>query len=229
MWNDTILDRSAQQAMKRKAILRAAAMVFTRQGSHGATLEDVAVSLGVSKAALYRYVLNKNELVLACQEEALDIADRALSQGEDEGKTALDKIRIGLTIYLIEMMAELGVPALILEDNALHGDEAEQTYEKRDAYEMRMRRLVREGMDDGSIVATEPKIAVFMLLGAIHWVSKWYRPEGRWTPEMVARAIVEVATRALDARPSPALTTRLEDIARPDQAPRSHVKEDHAL
>lgn len=229
MWNDIILDRAAQQAMKRKAILRAAAMVFTRQGSHGATLEDVAVSLGVSKAALYRYVLNKNELVLACQEEALEIADRALSRAESEGTTALDKIRIGLTIYLIEMMAELGVPALILEDNALHGAEADQTYEKRDAYEMRMRRLVCEGMADGSIVATEPKIAVFMLLGSIHWVSKWYRPEGEWTPAMVAHAIVEIATRALDARPSTTLTTRLEDIARPGQETISHLKEDHAL
>lgn len=229
MWNDAIPDRTAQQAMKRKAILRAAAMVFTRQGSHGATLEDVAISLGVSKAALYRYVLNKNELVLACQEEALDIADKALTQGEKEGLNALDKIRIGLTNYLIEMIAELGVPALILEDNALHGAEAEQTYEKRDAYEMRMRRLVRDGIADGSIVATEPKIAVFMLLGSIHWVSKWYRPEGNWTPEMVAHAIVEIATRALDARPAPTLTTRLEDIARPAQAPRSYLKEDHAL
>lgn len=223
MWNDAIPDRSLQQEMKRKAILRAAAMVFTRQGSHGAKLEDVAVSLGVSKAALYRYVLNKNELVLACQEEALDIADRALTQGEAEGRSALEKIRIGLTNYLIEMMAELGVPALILEDNALHGTEAEQTQEKRDAYEMRMRRLVRDGMADGSIVATEPKIAVFMLLGSIHWVAKWYRPEGEWTPEMVAHAIVEIATRALDAQPTSALTTQPKDFARPTETPRAQM------
>lgn len=229
MWNDAIPDRSAQQMMKRKAILRAAAMVFTRQGSHGATLEDVAVSLGVSKAALYRYVLNKNELILACQEEALDIADRALTQGEAEGANALEKIRIGLRNYLVEMIAELGVPALILEDNALHGAEAEQTYEKRDAYELRMRRLVREGIADGSIVATEPKIAVFMLLGSIHWVSKWYRAEGQWTPQMVAHSIVEIATRALDARPAPALTTRLENFTRPAESPRAHLKDSHAL
>lgn len=229
VWNDAIPDRSAQQAMKRKAILRAAAMLFTRQGSHGATLEDVAVSLGVSKAALYRYVLNKNDLVLACQEEALEIADRALSLGETEGRNALDKIRIGLSTYLIEMIAELGVPALITEENALHGAEAEHTLEKRDAYELRMRRLVRDGMEDGSIVATEPKIAVFMLLGSIHWVSKWYRPEGRWTPEMVAHAIVEIATRALDTNPRPALTTRPEDFAAQGRAPHAHLEDNDAL
>jgi TetR/AcrR family transcriptional regulator len=205
MWTDAIPARSAQQALKRKAILRAAATIFSRQGSHGATLEDVAASLGVSKAALYRYVLNKNDLILACQEEALDIADSALTRGEDEGSTALEKIRIGLRIFLVAMMAELGVPALILEENALHGDEADRTYAKRDAYEMRMRRLVAEGQKDGSIVPVEPKVAVFMLLGSIHWVAKWYRPEGIWGPEDVAEAIVGLATRALDTDPAAAL------------------------
>lgn len=205
MWNDAIPDRSAQQALKRKAILRAAAAIFSRQGSHGATLENVADSLGVSKAALYRYVLNKNDLILACQEEALEIADRALTEGEAQGGTALEKIRIGLRLYLVAMMAELGVPALILEDNALHGEEAARTQAKRDSYETRMRRLVAEGQADGSIVPAEPKVAVFMLLGAIHWVAKWYRPDGAWTPETVADAIVDLATRALDTSPVPAL------------------------
>ena len=216
MWNDSIPDRATQQAMKRKAILRAAAMVFTKQGSHGATLDDVALSLGVTKAALYRYVLNKNELILACQEEALDLADNALTRGEEAGETALQKVRIGLTGYLIAMIAELGVPALILEDNALHGTEAEHIREKRDAYESRLRELVQAGMDDGSIVTAEPKIAVFMLLGSIHWISKWYRPEGEWTPEMVARGIVEIATRALDSSPAPRLTTNLKELASPE-------------
>lgn len=205
MWNEAIPDRTTQQALKRKAILRAAATIFSRQGSHGATLEDVAASLGVSKAALYRYVLNKNDLILACQEEALEIADRALSTGEATGATALDKIRIGLRLYLVAMMAEMGVPALILEENALHGDEAERTLAKRDAYEMRMRALVAEGQSDGSIVAVEPKVAVFMLLGSIHWVAKWYRPDGAWSPENVADAIVALATRALDSQPAGAL------------------------
>lgn len=216
MWNDVLPDRTTQQAIKRKAILRAAAVIFSKQGSHGATLDEVAASLGVSKAALYRYVLNKNDLILACQEEALEIADRALTRGEAEGRHALDKIRIGLRMYLVEMMAKMGVPALILEDNALHGEEALLTLEKRDAYEMRMRRLVTEGQADGSIVRTESKVAVFMLLGAIHWVAKWYRPEGVWSPEAVADAIVELATRALDANPAVELATIPETAPSPD-------------
>lgn len=209
MWADAIPGRDEQQALKRKAIVRAAARLMSRRGSHGATLDDVAERLGVSKAALYRYVSNKNDLILACHEEALAIAERCLDHGEEKGATGLEKIRLGLRCYLVEMIRELGVPALILEENVLQGEAAERNYANRDTYERRMRRLVREGQQDGSIVPAEPKIAVFMLLGSIHWLAKWYCPDGDWQPEQVADAIVELATRALEPSPAERLSAEL--------------------
>jgi TetR/AcrR family transcriptional regulator len=209
MWADAIPGRDEQQALKRKAIVRAAARLMSRRGSHGATLDDVAERLGVSKAALYRYVSNKNDLILACHEEALAIAERCLDHGEEKGATGLEKIRLGLRCYLVEMIRELGVPALILEENVLQGEAAERNYANRDTYERRMRRLVREGQQDGSIVPAEPKIAVFMLLGSIHWLAKWYCPDGDWQPEQVADAIVELATRALEVSPAERLSAEL--------------------
>jgi TetR/AcrR family transcriptional regulator len=209
MWADAIPGRDEQQALKRKAIVRAAARLMSRRGSHGATLDDVADRLGVSKAALYRYVSNKNDLILACHEEALAIAERCLDHGEEKGATGLEKIRLGLRCYLVEMIRELGVPALILEENVLQGEAAERNYANRDTYERRMRRLVREGQQDGSIVPAEPKIAVFMLLGSIHWLAKWYCPDGDWQPEQVADAIVELATRALEVSPAERLSAEL--------------------
>ena len=61
-------------------------------------------------------------------------------------------------------------------------------------------------MADGSVVACEPKLAVFALLGAINWVPKWYRPGGDWQSGQIARALGELITRALAAEPAqPAL------------------------
>ncbi|MGD9865648.1 MAG: TetR/AcrR family transcriptional regulator, partial [Pseudodonghicola sp.] len=168
-WANAVPNRSEQQELKRQAIIREAARIFSRRGCHGATLDDVAVRLGVTKAALYRYVRNKNDLLFACHEEAMEIADRALTEGERLGKTGLEKIQIGMGAYLSEMIGELGVPVLILEENALQGDEAEKIYGLRDAFEKRLRGLVEERIADGSILQLNPKLAVFMLLGSIHW------------------------------------------------------------
>lgn len=200
-WANAVPNREQQQELKRQAIIREAARIFSRRGSQGATLDDVADRLGVSKTALYRYVRNKNDLLFACHEEAMDIADRALSEGEHSGRTGLEKIQIGLGAYLREMIGELGVPVLILEENALQGDEGEKIYALRDAFEKRMRTLVEMGIADGSILPLNPKLAVFMLLGSIHWVTKWYRPDGLWSADDVSEALIELATRGMAAKP----------------------------
>lgn len=208
-WGDAVPARETQADIKRKVIIREAARAFSRRGSHGATLDEVAERLGVTKTALYRYVHNKNDLLFACHQEAMSIAFDNMDRGEAEGGTGLDKIRLGMRGYLKEMIGTMGVPVLILEDNALTGQQAKQIVRLRDQFEKRLRGLVSEGIEDGSIVALNPKLAVFTLLGAIHWVTKWYSAEGAWSADDVADALIELATRGWAVKPSKQLSARI--------------------
>ncbi len=218
-WANAVPNREQQLESKRKAIIREAAKVFNRRGSHGTTLDDVAERLGVSKAALYRYVQNKNDLLYACHEEAMDIARESMDRGEAEGRTGLEKIQLGMKDYLREMIGAMGVPVLILEENALSGEQAARIINLRDAFEKRMRRLVEEGITDGSILPLNPKLAIFMLLGAVHWVTKWYSPEGPWTADEVADALVEMTMRGLAAQPVDALQAQIHSVTIPFERP----------
>src|SRR5262249_19618227 len=92
-WANAVPSRAEQSRTKRKAIIREAARVFNRRGSHGTTLEDVAERLGVTKTALYRYVNNKNDLLCACHEEAMEIAFEHLDEGERTGRPGLRRSR----------------------------------------------------------------------------------------------------------------------------------------
>jgi TetR/AcrR family transcriptional regulator len=211
-WANAVPGREQQLESKRKAIIREAAKVFNRRGSHGTTLDDVAERLGVSKAALYRYVQNKNDLLYACHEEAMEIARESMDRGEAEGRTGLEKIQFGMKDYLREMIGAMGVPVLILEENALSGEQAARIIDLRDGFEKRMRRLVEEGIRDGSILPLNPKLAIFMLLGAVHWVTKWYSAEGSWTADEVADALVEMTTRGLAAQPIETLQAQIHNV-----------------
>jgi TetR/AcrR family transcriptional regulator len=208
-WADAVPSRAEQSDTKRKAIIREAAQVFNRRGSHGTTLEDVAERLGVSKTALYRYVDNKNDLLCACHEEAMEIANENLDIGERTGGNGLEKIQIAMTGYLRTMISDLGVPVLLLEENALEAQSAVRIVKLRDAFEKRLRGLVELGVVDGSIVPTDPKLAVFMLLGAVHWVTKWFSPDGAWTAQDASAALIELATRGLAAKPARKLSSVL--------------------
>ena len=48
--------------------------------------ESLAERLGVTKAALYRYVPSKQDLLYACHVEAMEIARESMDKGEAEGK-----------------------------------------------------------------------------------------------------------------------------------------------
>ena len=213
-WANAVPRRAEQSDTKRKAIIREAARVFNRRGSHGTTLEDVAERLGVTKTALYRYVNNKNDLLCACHEEAMEIAFEHLDIGERTGRNGLEKIQIAMSGYLRTMISDLGVPILLLEENALEKASAGRVMALRDRFEQRLRALVEDGVSDGSIVATDPKLAVFMLLGAVHWVTKWYSPQGEWSGEEASVALIELATRALAAKPARTLSSRIHKSAR---------------
>jgi TetR/AcrR family transcriptional regulator len=217
-WANAVPSRAEQKEHKRKAIIREAARVFNRRGSYGTTLEDVAERLGVTKTALYRYVDNKNDLLCACHEEAMEIANEHLEFGERTGKTGLEKIQIAMTGYLRAMISDLGVPVLLLEENALEKHSALHVIELRDKFEARLRALVKMGIDDGSILETDPKLAVFMLLGAVHWVTKWYSPTGDWSSEDASAALIELATRGLAAKPARALAHTVSTRSAPSRS-----------
>jgi TetR/AcrR family transcriptional regulator len=204
-WGDALPSRAQQQAIKREALLRHAAAAFNRRGYHGASLDDIAGSLGVTRAALYRYVESKQELLYLCHSAAMDAAFQSLDRASGE-PSGLDKLRRTLTGYLEDMIGDLGHGVALLEENALEGGRVAEIMERRDQFERALRTLVRQGMADGSMVACEPKLAVFALLGAINWVPKWYRPGGDWQSGQIARALVELITRSLAAEPAqPAL------------------------
>ncbi|MGE0846057.1 MAG: TetR/AcrR family transcriptional regulator [Flavobacteriaceae bacterium] len=214
-WANAVPDRDEQLEIKRKAIIREAAKVFNRRGMHGTTLDEVAERLGVTKTALYRYVRNKDELLFACHQEAMEIARECVDQGEAAGRTGLEKIQIGMGGYLREMIGAMGVPVLILEENALSEERAAEIIAMRDDFEIRMRRLVEEGIRDGSILPLNPKLAIFILLGAVHWVTKWYSPSGPWSADDVAEALIELATRGLAAKPDEILSSAIHRVDLP--------------
>jgi TetR/AcrR family transcriptional regulator len=199
-WANAVPSRSEQIDLKRTSILREAAKSFNRSGFHGTALDDIAERLGVTKAALYRYVPTKHDLLFACFNMAMDSAFSNLDRGEREGRNGLEKIRIGLRGYVEEMIGELGYPVVLLEENALLPEHAKAIIKRRDRMEQRLRELVVRGMGDGSITPCNPKLVVFSILGAVNWVPKWYRADGEWSAAEVADALLAIVARSIAAR-----------------------------
>ena len=171
--------------IKRQEVLREAAASFNFKGYHATSMTEIATSLGVTKAALYHYFPNKNSLLAACFEQAMDAAFASLERGRKEGNNGRDRLVLTISVYVSQLIDELNCCVVLMEEQALEPADRAKLVRQRDRFERALRALVREGIEDGSVVSCDPKLAIFVILGAMNWVPKWFKPSGAWKPEQL--------------------------------------------
>jgi len=218
VWRNTVPSRDTLYEAKRAALLREAAAAFNRQGFHATSLDEIAQNLGVTKAALYYYFPNKQTLLMACFDAAMDAAFASLDAACRDGRTGREKLRLTLSNYLRHMLDELSACVVLLEENALRPPDHARLVQSRDRFERALRDLVREGMADGSIVHCDPKLAAFVMLGAMNWVPKWFRHGGAWSGPALTDAMTEMLDRMLSSAPAEALAAAVAPPAEPGPA-----------
>lgn len=228
-WNGAVPAADAQFEAKRQAILREAAASFNRKGYHGTSLTEIAETLGVSKAALYTYVKSKDELLYFCHDVAMDAAGESLRLAREAGGSGLQQLCETLRHYLQLILSNEACYVVLLEEHALKPEHVAAIVQRRDRFESDLRSLVADGIVDGSVVACNPKLAIFAALGMINWVQKWYTPGGAWSGEQIAVALVQFLERMLSRSPSQALSVDPALIAPSVPAPRAPLPATPAL
>src|SRR5579862_9036589 len=86
-----------RRAMTRQYLLDAAAIVFAREGFHGATLDDIAALAGFSKGAVYSNFKSKDDLFLALLDQSIDrwyaVTLEVLEEGPRDRDEQLPRMR----------------------------------------------------------------------------------------------------------------------------------------
>lgn len=212
-WKNAVPNRKAMHQLKREALLREAIAAFNQKGFHATSLDDIATSLGVTKAALYHYFPNKHSLLFEAFTEALRVGFDAISKAQDSGGTGLEMLQMAIQEYLQITLSELSRCVIITEEHALSPDDRVKIVEQRDRFEAALRRFVRSGIEDGSIIPCDPKLAIFSIFGAVNWVPKWFSEKGTWTNKQLARGMSELLCRSIAKNPPIELPTDISKLS----------------
>ena len=176
-------DREKQFSSKRRAVIVAAGQAFRRRGYHNASMTEIAKTLGLTKAALYYYVRNKEEVLYECHLMAYDAMDEILRR-KYEGVSALDRLE-ALYVDFVNMLTASGV-SLLTDVNSLGDENKADVLARRGKIERKIIRLVKEGQKDSSIRAGDARLHVFFFMGALNWLNAWYDASGRLKGEDIA-------------------------------------------
>jgi AcrR family transcriptional regulator len=173
-------------ASTRVDILKSAAKAFRRLGYHGATVQQIAAALHMKKGNLYYYFKNKEEILFACHQYSLDRLLQILDGVEHGGAPANRKLRDLIVAFVHTILDELHGTALFLDLEALSPAHLKAVIVRRDQFDRGVRKVLQEGMTDGTFAHADPKFVAFALLGAVNWIPRWFNPDGPASSQEIA-------------------------------------------
>lgn len=171
----------AKRARRREEILHAALAEVREHGFHTATLEGIAERVGIRKAALYHYFPDKDAILYACHQESLAELERLMATSLECCLGPVERLAFLIREHVRVMTETLEGSPLAFEVPALSAERRAEIVAGRDAYERVLRDLIADGVAAGVFRSVDPKVAVFAILGAVNWIARWYRPDGRMT------------------------------------------------
>ncbi|MGS0753583.1 TetR family transcriptional regulator [Roseateles sp. GG27B] len=202
------LDRTQERAIKRDAVLLAAAQLFNEFGYHATSLAMVAERLQVTKPTLYYYVQNKEEILFECVRLGLELLRIAIADAAASGGTALDKLKAAMHEYALIVTREFGMCLIRVGEDPLAPESRKKLRGLKAELDHEFRALIAQGIAEESIAPCDPKLAAFTLAGALSWIGRWFDPLGPLSAEEVARHCTDVLMNGLTLRPSVAPATR---------------------
>ena len=184
---------------QRERILKAAASCFNQKGFSGTSLKDVADHLGLTDAALYYYVKNKEELVYQCYLRAGDLGAEAMSRARADGRNGLERAQLYLRYHLEIMVGERGPVAIMSEIPSLKRNHRNEILEISRQHSAAFEEILAAGIVDGSIEDCNIRMTGNAVMGSINWVPKWYHGN-RSMAKSIVNEFPVILTRGLQSR-----------------------------
>ena len=204
--------RAADPARRRVEILEAAAECFMVNGFEAASIDMIARRMGATKGLVYHHYPSKTDLFFAVIEYGMDLCFTAAEPAARRPGTGAARLRDVLEAHAMTMMESVAFQKVNTQGVEMHlhgastpGQRAvlDRLTGRRDAFEALIGGVLKDGVSDGSLSAEDVPLAVKTLLGAINWMTIWYRPRPTDTPEHrrgVARRIAETLLAGVASR-----------------------------
>ena len=185
------MNRSATASDRRIDILKSAAAAFRRRGFHGASVDEIASALEMTKGNLYYYFKNKEEILFACHEYSLDKLLTLMSDVQAEPISPEAKLRKLMLAFVHLILDDLHGYALTLDPDALSQPLLTRVIAKRDEFDHGIRAIIQQGIDQDVFRPGDPKMIEFAMMGAVNWIAKWFDPTGEQTSDQIGDAFAD--------------------------------------
>jgi AcrR family transcriptional regulator len=170
----------------RRRLLDAALTAFSTHGFHGTGTREIAEAAGMSPAALYTHYDTKEALLFALSLRGHHEARTVVTGALAPDRSAADELHAVVAAYTAWHAREHVMARVVQYEMASLEPEhyAEIATIRRDIV-LTVRRIIRRGTRCGDFTVDHLGLATLAILSLGVDVARWYRDDGRWTPESI--------------------------------------------
>ncbi len=187
----------------RARLLDAARAEFAQHGFGGASTRGIAERAGISASALYVHHRSKEELLFLIAKEghenALRDMQRVLAAQTGPGAQFVGVMR---TLGAGHAREQFVSHVLANELDSLNSQHYAEVAAIRRAMVGLVRAIIDRGVELEMFESPRIDMTVTALFSLCVDVARWYRPEGRWTPEEIGDHFALLGLRMLNASPA---------------------------
>ena len=187
--------RRRDRHLKVDAVLRTSVQLFLEVGYHRATLDEVALRLSITKPAIYNYFRNKEAILYACLDRAIQAVNAEVAETEGSARSGRDQLQFLLGAYAKVMLTDFGLCLASVDDRELTPRWRVKVVNDKRQIDRRFRACIERGVADGSICPCNAQLTSFFLAGTVNSCARWFSPGGKFSRGQI---VDELVTRCLD-------------------------------
>jgi TetR/AcrR family transcriptional regulator, cholesterol catabolism regulator len=194
------MSRAADTQHRRREICRVAARVFYEKGYTGASMQDIAEAVGLTKGGLYHHIGSKDRLLFEIMNYGMDILQEHVLDQVAAIEDPREKLRqtIAGHIDLIVRARDMEITVILHENRSLTGALRESINARKRHYIHFLEDLIARVQEQaGGPPRISARMAAFALLGMINWLYQWYRAEGSIPQDQLVGVYSEFFFRGL--------------------------------
>ncbi len=184
----------------REAIHRAAIELFARRGYHATSMRAMASAAEIQPAAIYHWYPNKEAILVRLQDDFMEqLTERVVAAMDRHRRPALRLAAAVREHVVFHGLHRLAAFVTDSEIRALTEEPRQALIAKRDDYQAIFSEMIRDGIRDGSLRASDAHVATYAILLQCTGVALWFDPRGPLKLEQVAELHVELVLGSLQA------------------------------
>lgn len=175
---------------RKEQIINTAELLFKDKGYMATTMRDIAAKEGIEAASLYSHIKSKDEILITICFRMAEQFQLAMDEVNDIYFNAVEKLRMAIRNHVKTITSDLNASAVFLKEwRHLPEQELTEFISRRHEYEDAFKIILQQGVDENVFDDVDKKFAVLIILSTVSWITEWYKPDGKMSPDEIAEKL----------------------------------------